>query len=174
MRVNSCIVCGECVLAAEQEGGSLLQAASETRDWSAFSGPGSNLLANICAAEIHPFIFLFLFSPSSHLESFPLVLYAALTWTKFHGCSFFGTISCTVLCGLICNDGVGGWGGWGGQGEQVYLFFPVRFTFFLSSLLSVCSFILGSVLYFSYYLRDNCCNTYIASRPAGGGGEINT
>ncbi len=64
LRVNSCIVCEERVLAVEQKGGSLAQAASESLDWSAFLGPGSNLLANICAAEIHPFIFSFGMSPS--------------------------------------------------------------------------------------------------------------
>lgn len=55
--MNSCIVCGERVLAAAQKGGSLAQAASESLDWSASLRPGSNLYANICAAEIHPFIF---------------------------------------------------------------------------------------------------------------------
>lgn len=87
--------------------------------------PGSNLLANICAAEIHPFNFSSFWTLS--LSSF--FTHAASTWTDFHGCSFCsGTIICTVLCGLMWND-------WGGQ---VYLSFAVRFTFFLSSLLSVC------------------------------------
>lgn len=97
-----------------------------------------------------------------HLESFPLFLCSAPTWDDLHGSSSIGTIICAVLCGLMWND-------WG---VQVYLSFAVWFTFFLSSLLSVCSFILGSLLYFSYYLRDNCCNAYIVWRPTGW--EINT
>ena len=67
--MNSCIVCGERVLAAEQKGGNLSQTASESLHWSAFLRPGSNLLANICAAEIHPFIFSFGTIPSLPLLS---------------------------------------------------------------------------------------------------------
>lgn len=86
------------------------------------------------------------------LESFPFC--SAPTWTDLHGCFSIGTIICTVLCGLMRND-------WGGQ---VYLSFAVRFTFFLSSPLSVGSFILGSLLYFSDYLRDNFCNRDLQGR----------
>lgn len=70
--MNSCIVWGERVLAPEQKGGRLTQAASESLDWSASLRPGSNLYANICAAEIHPFIFFFSFGtiPSLPLLSF--------------------------------------------------------------------------------------------------------
>lgn len=91
-----------------------------------------------------------------------LLLCSNPTWADLHGFSVVGTIIWTVLCGLMWND-------WG---VQVYLSFPARFTFFLSSLLSVCSFILGCLLYFSYYLRDNCCNAYIVWSPTGW--EINT
>lgn len=41
----------------------------QSLDWSAFLRPGSNLLANICAAEIHPFIFSFGIFPSLPLLS---------------------------------------------------------------------------------------------------------
>lgn len=62
--MNSCIVYGERVLAMEQKGGSLAHTIPESPDWSASLRPGSNLLANICAAEIHPFIFSFGIFPS--------------------------------------------------------------------------------------------------------------
>lgn len=82
-----------------------------------------------------------------HLEWFSLFFCSFPTWGDLHGCSAVGTVIWTVLCGLMWND-------WG---VQVYLFFAVRFTFFPSFLLSVCSFTLGSLCYFSYYLWDNCC-----------------
>lgn len=84
---------------------------------SASLSAGCDLLANICAAEIHTFRFLtWNISPSFYTDPF--------VW-----CSFFGTVICAVLCGLMWND-------WAGQ---VYLSFAVRFTFLPSSLLSVCS-----------------------------------
>lgn len=93
-----------------------------------------------------------------HLEWFSLFLCSFPTWGDLHGCSAVGTVIWTVLCGLMWND-------WG---VQVYLSFAVRFTFFRSFLLSVCSFTLGSLRYFSYYLWDNCCNAYIVEDILGG------
>lgn len=72
--MNSCIVWGERVLAAEPKGGRLTQAASESLDWSASLRPGSNLYANICAAEIHPFFFFF-FIWNDSLSSFAQLLH---------------------------------------------------------------------------------------------------
>lgn len=86
-----------------------------------------------------------------HLEWFSLFLCSFPKWGNLHRCSAVGTVIWTVLCGLMWND-------WR---VQVYLSFALRFTFFLSFLLSVCSFALGSLLYFSYYLWHNCCNPYI-------------
>lgn len=72
-----------------------------------------------------------------HLEIFLFLFFSSSTWTDLHGCSFSGAIICTILHGLLRND-------WA---EQVYLSCTVRFTFFLSSLLSVYSFILGCLSY---------------------------
>lgn len=97
VRVNSCIVCGERVLAAKQKGGSLSQAASESPDRSASFRPGRHLLTNICAAKIHPFISaLGLFpSPSFDQPQHELISMGALSLVPQ------SALHCVGLCGMI-------------------------------------------------------------------------
>lgn len=93
VRVNSCIVCGERVLAVVQRGGSLIEAASESLDWSASLRPGSHLHANICAAEIHPFdSFLF---PFGMIQPIPLLI-PNMRWFAWLLCRWYRNLNSIV------------------------------------------------------------------------------
>lgn len=151
VRVNSCIVCGERVLAVVQKGGSLIEAASESLDWSASLRPGSHLYANICAAEIYTFdSFLF---PFGMIQSLPLLI-PNMRWFAWLLCRWYRNLNSIVWAYVE----------WLGSPGLFILRCEVYILPFLSAL---CLLFHSWLPYFSYYLWDNSCNAYIVSDLLG-------
>lgn len=91
VRVNSCIACGECVLAVEQKGGSPIEAASEPRLISFFETWQSFICKHLCCWNTSFWFFSF----SIWNDSIPLLI-PNMRWFAWLLCRWYRNLNSIV------------------------------------------------------------------------------